>query len=63
MCMLSRATQAEDPHMAQISHEALEQHKRWRKIPDAMHSAWKAVGAARAKAFPAVSLMHQVTLS
>jgi hypothetical protein len=42
--------------MAQISREALEQHKSWRKLPDAMHNAWQAVGAARAKTFPASSL-------
>jgi hypothetical protein len=53
-CVPTFSTQAEDSDVVQASQEALEKHKKLRRVPEAMHAAWQAVGAARAKAFPAV---------
>jgi hypothetical protein len=50
------AKQAEDIEVASNSHAALEKYRQWRQIPEGMKAAWQAVGAARAKTFPAVCL-------
>ena len=44
---------ADDPQVAESSQAALSQHASWRRVPAEMRAAWQAVGAARAKTFPA----------
>jgi hypothetical protein len=56
VCTCSLTKQADDAEVTESCRAALEQHRQWRRVPEAMHAAWQAVGAARAKAFPAVCL-------
>ena len=44
---------ADDLQVAESSQAALSQHASWRRVPAEMRAAWQAVGAARAKTFPA----------
>jgi phosphotransferase system IIA component len=46
--------------VAQTSDVALKKREQWRRVPDAMYAAWRAVGAARAKAFPAACISPRI---